>query len=66
MALSAKVIRSQLHMLKPLVSGLSLESVRKGQDHIGQIMSFVHRKDVVVKRHDFADFEGKNGAEEGT
>ena len=58
MALSAKVIRSQLHMLKPLVSGLSLESVRKGQDHIGQIMGFVHRKDVVVKRHDFADFEG--------
>ena len=58
MALSAKVIRSQLHMLKPLVSGLSLESVRKGQDHIGQIMGFVHRKDVVVKRHNFADFEG--------
>lgn len=57
MALSAKVIRSQLHLLKPLVSGLSLESARKGQERIGQIMGFVHRKDVVVKHHDFPQFE---------
>ena len=58
MALSAKVIRSQLNLLKPLVSSLSLETVRKGQDRIGSLMGFVHRHDVVVKRHDFDHFEG--------
>jgi len=58
MALSAKVIRSQLNLLKPLVTGLSLEASRKGQERIGALMSFMHRRDVVVKRHDFARFEG--------
>ena len=58
MALSAKVIRSQLNLLKPLVSGLSLEAVRKGQARIGDLMNFIHRRDVVVKRHDFPLFEG--------
>ena len=57
MALSAKVIRSQLNLLKPLVSSLSLEAVRKGQERIGALMGFIHRRDVVVKRHDFPHFE---------
>ena len=58
MALPAKVIRSQLNLLKPLLSGLSLETARKGQEHVGQIMRFMHRRDVVVKNHAFTGFEG--------
>lgn len=57
MALSAKVIRSQLNLLKPLLTGLSLETTRKGQERIGQLMSFLHRHEVVIKRHDFSAFQ---------
>lgn len=58
MALSANIIRSQLNLLRPLVSGLSLETVRKGQEHIGTLMGFMHRHEVVVKKHAFGLFEG--------
>ena len=57
MALSARIIRSQLHMLKPLVSGLSLESARRWQERMGQLMAFLNRDRVVVKKHAFQDFE---------
>jgi len=56
MGMSAKFIRSQLHFLKPLLSKLELESARKGQSRIGELMQFMHRKEVVVKRHDFENF----------
>lgn len=58
MALSAKFIRTQLGLLLPLVSNLSLESSRKGQEKIGQIMGARHRGDVVIKHHSFENFEG--------
>ena len=57
MALSARIIRSQLHMLKPLLSGLSLDSVRRWQERMGQLMAFVHREQVVIKHHAFACFD---------
>ena len=57
MALSAKVIRGQLHMLKPLVANLSLESSRAAQERIGALMAFMHRETVRIHRHDFPDFE---------
>ncbi len=57
MALSARIIRSQLHMVKPLVSGLSLESVRRWQERMGQLMAFLHRENVVIKHHSFESFE---------
>lgn len=57
MGMSVKFVRSQLHFLKPLLSKLDLESARKGQSRIGELMQFLHRKDVVVKRHDFDHFE---------
>ncbi len=58
MALSAKLIRSQLQLAKPLVANLSLESSRRGQTAIGQLMQFQHRREVVIKNHAFADFAG--------
>lgn len=58
MALSAKLIRAQLNFFHPLVSGLSLETIRKGQDKLGELMGFIHRKDTIVKHHSFDEFEG--------
>lgn len=58
MALSARFVRSQLNRFKSITSGLSLESGRKGQEIVGQIMNFIHRNDVVVKKHGFETFEG--------
>ena len=57
MALSARIIRSQLHMLKPLLSGLSLDSVRRWQERMGQLMAFLHREQVVIKTHTFDCFD---------
>ena len=57
MALSARIIRSQLHMLKPLLASLSLDSVRRWQERMGQLMAFLHREQVVVKHHSFGSFD---------
>ena len=58
MALPAKFIRKQLKRFRPMISGLSLETIRKGQDAVGDLMAAVHRKEVVFKNHAFPDFEG--------
>ena len=58
MALSAKFVRAQLERLKPLTQRMDLESVRKGQSRIGELMQFLHRKEVAVRRHGFDHFEG--------
>ena len=57
MSLSAKTVRSQLGMLKGLLGSCSLETVRKGQNMVGELMGARHRRDVLIKQHDFADFE---------
>lgn len=57
MGMSAKFVRTQLNILKPLVCKLDLESARRGQSRIGELMQFMHRKEVVVKRHDFENFD---------
>ena len=54
----ARFVRNQLSRFKILTSGLSLESGRKGQAFVGQVMNFIHRNDVVVKKHRFDAFEG--------
>lgn len=58
MAFSAKFIRTQLNLLKPITTNLSLEASRKGQDKLGELMAARHRKDVVRKLHSFGHFEG--------
>ena len=57
MGLSARFVRAQLHILKPLLENLDLEAARKGQTRVGELMQFIHRKEVTVKRHDFPEFE---------
>lgn len=56
MALSAKYVRSRLTMLRSVTKNFSLESSRKGQRMLGELMEFKHRKMVIVKEHPFEKF----------
>ena len=58
MELSAKLVRSQLNFFKPFVAGCSLEVTRKGQDKLGELMSALHRREVLFRDHDFDAFRG--------
>lgn len=56
MALSAKYVRSRLTMLQSVMKNFSLESSRKGQRMLGELMEFKHRKMVIIKDHPFEKF----------
>ena len=58
MGLPAKLVRSQLNFFKPFVANCSLEVTRKGQDKLGELMEAIHRRDVIVRDHDFGPFRG--------
>ena len=58
MELSAKLVRSQLNFFKPFVAGCSLEVTRKGQDKLGELMSALHKREVLIRDHDFELFQG--------
>ncbi len=58
MSLSAKTIRAQLTRMLPLMGSCSLETLRRGQNAIGTLMGSVRHRDVVVKDHTFARFQG--------
>ena len=57
MALSPKTIRNQLALLRPLMESCSLETLRKGQNMVGDLMGLKERRQVMIKRHAFADFQ---------
>lgn len=58
MPLSAKTIRSQLAILKPILRNTSLKTIRKCQNKIGELMEFRQRGQVHVKEHTFSAFSG--------
>ena len=58
MPLSAKTVRTQLVMLQPILRNCSLETIRKGQNKLGELMSSKHSSRVLTKKHDFSCFEG--------
>ncbi|MBQ3133325.1 MAG: alpha/beta hydrolase fold domain-containing protein [Clostridia bacterium] len=58
MPLSAKAIRKQLNMLKPLLSSCSLKTIRKAQDKIGELTESRYREQVLTKEHAFENFRG--------
>ena len=58
MGLPAKLVHSQLNFFKPLVANCSLETIRRGQDKLGELVEAIHRKDVITRDHAFANFEG--------
>lgn len=56
MPLSAKTVHDQLARLSPLLENCSLETLRKGQEKIGEIMRLSARRQTAVKEHPFPDF----------
>ncbi len=58
MELHARLVRSQLNFFKPFVANCSLEVIRKGQDKLGELMTALHKREVLVKEHDFGRFQG--------
>lgn len=58
MPLSAKTIRSQLAILKPILKNTSLKTIRKCQNKIGELMEFQQRGQVHIKEHAFSAFSG--------
>ncbi len=58
MALSAKTVRTQLHLLKPILNSCSLKTTRKGQDKLGELTEALFRDRVLVRNHPFEKFTG--------
>lgn len=58
MAISAKTVKKQLALLKPLLEATSLETTRRGQNKLGELMGARHRSKLVYKQHCFGEFEG--------
>ena len=58
MALSPKTIRSQMALLKPLLKSCSLETMRKGQDLVGELIGAAKADRFVLKAHIFPNFTG--------
>lgn len=58
MELTAKTIRRQLNLLKPIIGGFSLKTTRKWQNMIGELMELPNRSRIVRKLHDFELFQG--------
>ena len=56
MEISPNTIKAQMMRLKPLLSASSVETQRRGQNMIGDIMKFKYRKSVIVKNHNFDNF----------
>ncbi len=58
MAISAKTLKTQLTILKPLLQSCSLKTIRKGQDKIGELMVSRYKSRIIEKKHTFEGFEG--------
>ena len=58
MELHAKRVRAQLNLFKPVMTSCSLEASRKGQDKLGELMTVLHRSEIMTKNHDFQHFQG--------
>lgn len=56
MELSAKRMKKQLTLLKRIMSGLSLKTIRRGQNKIGELISSGYREQLIIKEHSFENF----------
>lgn len=56
MAISGKFIRSQLALARPLLSGCSLETARRGQDMLGELMTHTKHDQISIEEQDFPAF----------
>ena len=57
MALSPKLIRRQLELFRPIITGCSIETSRRGQEILGSIM-FAGKKHVTILPHDLSSCDG--------
>lgn len=58
MSLSPKTLRSRLALLRPLLESCSLDTTRRGQNKIGELMEARFRRQTMTKIHRFARFTG--------
>jgi len=58
MAFSAKSLRKQLMLMRPLLESTSLETTRRAQEKIGELMGSRQNDRVIVKEHLFENFSG--------
>lgn len=58
MALSQATVKKQIARLKPIVESCSIETTRKWQDRIGEIMALTYRKRVTVLKERLENFDG--------
>ncbi len=58
MAISAKSLRKQLSLMKPFLEGTSLETTRRAQEKIGELMGSKQNDKVIIKEHNFDGFKG--------
>lgn len=58
MALSPKTIQAQLALLKPLLKSCSLETMRKGQNLVGDLMGVAKAGRYILREHTFPQFTG--------
>ena len=58
MSISARAIRTQMNMLMPLLRSCSLDTIRKAQNKIGELVGAKYRDQVLVKEHVFEAFTG--------
>ena len=56
MAPTAKTVRAQMQMLQPLLKNCSLDTMRRGQNKIGELMEGKYRRQVLVREHEFENF----------
>lgn len=57
MAVSGKFIKKQMAALRPLFLGVSIETARKGQDKIGELLRYTRRKEVTLSFKNFSNFK---------
>ena len=58
MPLSAKNVRTQLAFAKPIISGMSLKMIRRGQSKVGEIAESHYKEKVIRREHIFNNFSG--------
>lgn len=56
MTFLTKMLRLQLGLLKPIVDNFSLETIRRGQDALGELMAKIHQSDVTYEPVGFENF----------
>ena len=53
MALSARTVRSRIQLLQPLMKSASLETIRRGQNRLGELIENKYRRQILTREHIF-------------